>query len=93
MAIADILGSNMFNLALIALVDLAYSRGALLSSVSSSHLITAAVVVVMNLIVILGLRFRQKRKTFRIISWHALALIGFYIFAAYALFRSGIGLG
>ena len=93
MAIADILGSNMFNLALIAPVDLAYSQGAFLSSVSSNHLITAAVVVVMNLIVILGLRFRQKRKTFRIISWHALALIGLYIFAAYAIFRSGIGLG
>jgi cation:H+ antiporter len=93
MAIADILGSNMFNIAIIAPVDLAYSQGPILCSVSNSHLITAAVVAVMSLIVIAGLRFRQKRKTFVVISWHALALIGLYIFGAYALFTSGIGLG
>jgi len=92
MAIADILGSNMFNIAIIAPVDLFYTQGSILSSVSSSHLITAAVVVVMSLLVIAGLRFRQKRKTFAVISWYALALIGLYIFGAYALFTSSAGL-
>jgi cation:H+ antiporter len=90
MAVADILGSNMFNIAIIAPVDLFYAQGAILSSVSDAHLITAAVAIVMSLLVIVGLRFRQKRKTFIIISWYALALIGLYIFGFYALFISGL---
>jgi len=87
MAVANILGSNMFNIAIIAPVDLSYNKGPLLSAVSSTHLITAAVMVAMNLIVIVGLRFRQKRKTFRVISWYAVVLIGLYIIGAYALFK------
>lgn len=90
MAVADILGSNMFNIAIIAPIDLFYAQGAILSSVSDAHLITAAVAIVMSLLVIIGLRFRQKRKTFFIISWYALALIGLYIFGFYVLFISGM---
>jgi len=93
MAVADILGSNMFNIAIIFLIDLSFSRGAILSSVSGAHLTTAIVAVVMTLLVIIGLRFQQKSKTFIVISWYALILIGLYIFGAYALFVSGVGLG
>jgi len=90
MAVANILGSNMFNIAIIAPVDLFYAQGAILSSASAAHLVTAAVAIVMSLLVIVGLRFRQKRKTFFIVSWYALALIGLYIFGFYALFISGM---
>jgi cation:H+ antiporter len=93
MAVADILGSNMFNIAIIFAADLAYTQGPILSSVSESHLITAAVTMAMSLVVILGLRFSQKVKTFKFISWYGLVLIGLYILGAYALFTSGIGLG
>jgi len=93
MAVADVLGANMLDIASIFPVDLFYTKGSVLSSVSGSHLITAAVVVVMNLLVIAGLRLRQRHKTFIVISWYALALIGLYIFGAYALFTSDIGLG
>ena len=89
MAVADILGANMLDLAYIALADLAYRPGSLLGSVSSGHLVVAAVVAAMSLVVIAGLRFRQKRKTFAFMSWYVPALIGLYIFAAYALFTSG----
>ena len=88
MAIADLLGSNMFNLAIIAPVDLFYTEGSLFSAVSNSHLITAAVVAVMSALVIAGLRFRQRRKTFVVISWYALVLIGLYVFGVYVLFTS-----
>ena len=86
MAVANILGSNMFNIAIIFPVDLFYSQAPILSSVSPAHLVTAVVAIVMSLLVIAGLRFRQKRKTFFVISWYALALIGLYIFGVYALF-------
>lgn len=92
MAIADILGSNMFNIAIVTPVDLAYTPGPLFSRVSSAHLMTAVVAIVMSLLVIVGLRFRQRRKAFGIISWYTPVLIGLYIFGIYALFK-GISLG
>ncbi|MBA7471117.1 hypothetical protein ES707_06413 [subsurface metagenome] len=93
MAVADILGANMLDVAHIFTVDLFYTEGSVLASVSSAHLITAAVVAVMSLLVIIGLRFRQKRKTFIVISWYAPVLIGLYIFGVYRLFISGISIG
>jgi len=88
MAVADVLGANMLDITVIMMADLAYSQGFILSSVSSSHLITAAVVVVMNLLVIAALKLQRRRKTFIVISWYAVALMGLYIFGAYALFIS-----
>ena len=93
MAVADILGANMLDMAHLFIVDLFFSQGLILSSVSSTHLTTAVVAVVMSLLVIVGLRFRQKRKTFTVISWYGPLLIGLYIFGVYRLFISGIGLG
>jgi cation:H+ antiporter len=92
MAVANILGSNMLNLALIAPVDLFYTEGSILSSVSKGNLISVAVVVAMSLIVIAGLKFRQKRKILVVSSWYSPALVGLYILGAYALFTSGVGL-
>ena len=92
MAAADILGANMLDTAHLFTVDLFYSQGPILSSVSSVHLITAGVAMVMSLLVILGIRFRQKRKTFIVASWYTPAFIGLYILGAYALFK-GIGSG
>ena len=92
LAVADILGANMLDITYIFILDLIYTKGPLLSAVSSAHLITASVLGAMNLAIILALRFRQRRKTFVVISWYALLFIGLYIFGAYALFTSGIGL-
>ncbi len=92
MAIADILGSNMFNIAIVAPVDLAYRQGSVLSVASDSHLVTAATVVMMSLVVITGVRFRAKRKTFAVASWYAPVLIALYILGAYLLFTWSAGL-
>ncbi len=93
LAVADVLGANMLDVTYVFLLDLFYSKGPFLSSVSGSHIITAIVAAAMSLTVIIGLRFRQKRKTFIIISWYGPLLIGLYIFGAYALFTSGMVLG
>jgi len=90
MAVADILGANILDVAHLFTVDLFYSQGPILSSVKSVHLITAGVIIAMSFLVTIGIRFRQKRKTFIIASWYTPALIGLYIFGAYALFK-GIG--
>jgi cation:H+ antiporter len=86
LAVADILGANMLNMAMIAPVDLAHGQGSVLSSISSSHLVVASMAVLMSLVVIVGLRFQQRRKTFKVVSWYAPVLIVLYILGSYVLF-------
>ena len=92
LAVANIVGANMLNMAIVTPVDLAHGRGAVLSSVSSGHIIVASVAIAMSLVVIAGLRFRQRSKILKLTSWYAPVLIGLYVFGAYALFTSGMGL-
>ena len=92
LAVADILGANMLDIAMIVLVDLAQGQGFILSAVSKSHLIIAAVAVTMSLLVMVGLRFQRRRKVFRVVSWYTPLLIVLYILGAYALFNSSSGL-
>lgn len=93
MAVANLLGANMLDVVAILWADLFYTQGPLLAVVSKTHLITAGVTIIANLLVIAGLGFRQKRKTFIVTSWYGPLLIGLYLFAAYALFVSDISPG
>ena len=79
MAAANILGSNLFDLAIISFTDFAYREAPLFSVVSRVHLTTLLAFAVMNLILIAGLRSRPERKIFRIISWHSIVLVALYI--------------
>ena len=93
MAVADILGANMLDVVAIIWADLFYTQAPILVAVSNDHLITAALVSLMSLVVLIALLFRQKRKTFIAFSWYGPLLIGLYVFGAYALFTAGMGLG
>jgi len=86
MAVANILGSNMFNMAIIGPIDLAYRKGPILANVSGANLATAWVAIAMSILVILGLRFQQKGRT-AFIGWYTPLLIGLYIFGISTLFR------
>ena len=92
MAVADILGANMLDLVSVALADIFYTQGPILAVVSAVHLTTAILVVAMNLLVIMGLHFRQQRKTFVVVSWYGPLLMGLYLLGAYLLFASSVGI-
>jgi cation:H+ antiporter len=86
MAIADVLGSNMFNMGIgIFCYDIFSGEGPILSLVSESHIFTACAVVLMTLVVILGLIARTRRKRLKV-SWYALALALIYLAGAYVIF-------
>ncbi|MBI2860318.1 MAG: sodium:calcium antiporter [Chloroflexi bacterium] len=70
MAIANMIGSNLFNITIIVVDDLLYMKGPILASVSESNLVTVLGVVLMTLIFIAGLRFRPRRF-FRLNWWNA----------------------
>jgi cation:H+ antiporter len=86
MAIADILGANMINMANIFSADIFYSQGPVLFSVSSVHALTAAMAIAMTLVVIFGLRSKNQRKTFKFASWYSITLVVLYIAGSYAIY-------
>ncbi|NTW65705.1 MAG: sodium:calcium antiporter [Nitrospirae bacterium] len=87
MAIANILGSNLFNMVILAIDDLAYPDGPLFSAVSQNHAVTGTIAVVMTGIVVVSLMYRLEKKTALRIGWDALALILAYLVNIVLLYR------
>jgi cation:H+ antiporter len=89
LAIANLLGSNMFDMLVLALDDLFYLQGPLLSNVSSAHAASAASGAIMSGLVIVSLLYRPTRRVFRIVGWTSLGLFLVYLLNSYVLFLHG----
>ncbi len=79
MAISDLFGSNLFNLVIIAIDDMAYLKGPLLSNVSSVHLVTSQSAIMMTGIAIVGLLYRPHQRVFKTVGWGSLFMFVIYI--------------
>jgi cation:H+ antiporter len=80
MAAGSLFGSNVFNIAVLGIDDMIYSRGVLLGDVSRTHLISTAAAISMSAIAIIGLTYRAQRKRYRL-SFDAFAIIAVYLLA------------
>jgi cation:H+ antiporter len=90
LAIANLLGSNLFNVVLLAIDDMAYLRGPLLVDVSISHVGTAVTAMTMTGLVMIGLVLRPQGRVLRCTSWIGIALVVSYaINAALLTLRGG----
>jgi cation:H+ antiporter len=86
MAIANLLGSNLFNMLILAIDDLAFAGGPLLSAVSQNHSITAGIAIAMTGIAVVSLTYRVERKTVLRLGWDAIALLLGYLVNVYLLY-------
>ncbi len=86
MAVSNLLGSNLFNIFLIAIDDLAFVRGPLLSHVSPLHVVSALSAVIMNGIAIVGLFYRPRVRVFRTVGWASLCLLAVYLLNSFILY-------
>lgn len=86
MAIANLFGSNLFNIFILAIDDIFYSQGPLLSHVSQNHAITGFMAVIMTGIAMVSLTYRLEKKAFLRLGWDAVALILGYVVNIYFLF-------
>lgn len=93
LALADILGANMLDIVAVVWADLFYTSGPIMADTSQAHLIPVVLSLLMSLLLIGGLLFQQKRKTFIITSWYGPLFIIIYLIGAYLLFTSGINPG
>ncbi|MFZ8886922.1 MAG: sodium:calcium antiporter [Steroidobacteraceae bacterium] len=89
MAMGNLLGSNLFDMAIIAIDDLAYLEGPLLHGISKAHAGTAISALVMSGAVIAALFYRPAQRTFRLFGWTGLFLLVIYALNAYVLFLVG----
>ncbi|HLD10219.1 MAG TPA: sodium:calcium antiporter [Methylophilaceae bacterium] len=87
MAIANLLGSNLFDILILAVDDLFYTEGPLLANVDASHALTAFTAAMMSALVIVGLVFRPQRRAVLGLTWISLGLFLLYILNTWILFE------
>lgn len=89
MAIANLLGSNLFNIIYLAVDDIFYTKGTLLANVDASHAITAFTAVMMSALAIIGFIFQPERRAVLKLTWISLGLFLLYILNTWVLFQQG----
>lgn len=89
MALGNLFGSNLFNMAILAIDDIAYLPGPLLSGVSPAHAVSALSAMMMSGIAIVGLFYRPKKRVFRTVGWASLFLLSVYLFNTFAIYLYG----
>lgn len=88
LAIGNLLGSNMFNIAILGVDDLLYTKGPLLSSISNSHAITGIMAILMTAIVLISITYRHEKKAIRF-GWDSLAMLAFGALGMYFVYVMG----
>ena len=89
MAIANLLGSNLFDIIIIAVDDLFFLRGPLLSHVSDAHAVSAFSALIMTGAVVVGLIIRPAARLFKAVGWVSVLLAAVCLANTDALFRVG----
>ena len=87
MAFGNIFGSNIFNIMILAIDDIVYTKGPLFSFVSANHMVSAMAAITMSAIAIIGLTYRTSKKPF-LFAWDALGILTVYAFAVFALYQT-----
>ncbi|MDP2690180.1 MAG: sodium:calcium antiporter [Deltaproteobacteria bacterium] len=86
LAIGNLLGSNMFNIGLLALDDIIYAKGPLLSHVSESHAVTAIMAILMTAIALIGITYKHEKKAFLRFGWDSLSMLALGLLNAYFVY-------
>lgn len=86
MSVGNLLGSNMFNMFILAIDDLFYTDGPLLANVSRVHGVSSFSAIIMTGIAIIGLFYKPRGRVLRTVGWTSIYLFCFYLLNTYLLF-------
>jgi cation:H+ antiporter len=89
LAIGNLFGSNLFNIAILAIDDLFYLPGPLLADVSLVHATSAFSAMMMSGLAVVGLVLRPVSRVFRTVSWISLLLLVIYFLNIWFLYLYG----
>lgn len=91
LGISNVLGSNLFNMAIIGVLDIVYRKGPILSDVSVLHAATGFSALMMSALVVIGLLYRPKGRVLNTIGWISIFLILIFIANSFLLYQSSNG--
>lgn len=86
MAVGNLLGSNLFNIFILAIDDLFYTKGNILVDASESNIISVFSIIAMTAIAVIGLTYRSKYKPF-ILAWDTFLIVMIYVFNMVILYQ------
>lgn len=79
LAIGNLLGSTLFNIAILAVDDLFYRPGPLLADAAPVHVATAVATATMAGLVVVGLALRATGRVLRVVGWTSVGLAAVYV--------------
>lgn len=89
LAFSNLLGSNLFNLVILAVDDLLYAKGPLLAAASPVHVVTVFTAIMMTALVTVALIHQPKRRVLNTVSVVSLGMLVLYVVNAVVVFRLG----
>jgi len=89
MAVSNLFGSNLFNILILAVEDVVFTRGSILSAVSELHTISAVSAIVMTGIGVVGLVYKPPQLLFLRVGWASLFLLSIYLINFTVLYLYG----
>ena len=89
MAVGDLLGSNLFNMAILALDDVLYRPGPIFAGVPALLAVSALAGSLMTGMAIVGLACRCSKHVFGRLSWVSAGLLAVFLLNTLLLFHSG----
>ena len=89
MAIANVLGSNMFNIAILSIYDMADGSANFWASLTNANGFAAVIAMMMTGVVIVSLMVRMSPKRPARISWDGIALAAMYLGSIVMLYLLG----
>ncbi len=78
LAIGNLFGSNIFNVFILAIDDMLFLRGPLLSFVSTVHIISALSAISMTTIAVISLTYRAEKKALPM-AWDSIGIVIIFI--------------
>lgn len=86
MAFSNVLGSNLFNIIILAIDDMVYTKGPLLSSADSGHIITVFTALLMTGVVTIALLMPPARRVLNTTSFFSIIVLLLYILNAFVIY-------
>ncbi|MBI2298872.1 MAG: sodium:calcium antiporter [Armatimonadetes bacterium] len=87
LAVGNVLGSNVFNIVVLAIFDVADLRGNLWAHLSPAHTLAGLAVIVMTAVALLSQVYRVASRRPRRFGWDGGALLGIYVLAMWLLYQ------
>ncbi len=85
MVYGNLFGSNLFNIAILAIDDICYTKGPLIAQLTPNHIITANGAIIVTAIAVIGLTYKTTKKIL-FLTWDSLGILIVYVFATLLLY-------